>query len=368
MCMNTSYVTKSGRVSKQRFADLSFRNNLKTAIKMPIFNDVSQGSGNGGGENPNQQEIEIARLKVLLAEKDRQLQQSREAQQPIREQVEVNQGELRPIDRVCGNLLSSLNLDIKMPKFSDETKMNPKEYLEKLKSFKKLKNIDDKLVLLILEHSLEGRARLWYDLNANFETFDDFQTEFLDEFYSIPVRVKIKNLWVARRYTSNVSFPEYFYSQSKESSFFIPELTTYEINYTIIQQFPTWVRDHLVMIDFNETKHIVQSLTNLEANRKEKESRSVSHIPKERFFAPKVNKVNFHRSGYNSNRHPVYENSYSNNGYYNDNRAGMSRNQQSLNLPDTRFPPPLYQDNNRLGDGRSSVVNSNFGNSSRDLN
>ena len=44
-----------------------------------------------------------------------------------------------------------------------------------------------------MESALEGRARAWFETQRdNFQGYDEFKDRFLREFYSVPIKVKIK--------------------------------------------------------------------------------------------------------------------------------------------------------------------------------
>lgn len=101
-------------------------------------------------------------------------------------------------DLVSG--LRETSIKISVPRFDDSS--NPNVFLEKLEKYFKLKRISNADTLDILDGVFEGRARIWFD-TQNFDTFDAFKIKFLEEFFSIPVRVKIKSAWLARRFNSS---------------------------------------------------------------------------------------------------------------------------------------------------------------------
>ena len=48
---------------------------------------------------------------------------------------------------------------------------------------------------------MEGRAKTWFNINRDrFLTYEEFEVAFLDEIYSMPIQVRIRNQWRNRRY------------------------------------------------------------------------------------------------------------------------------------------------------------------------
>lgn len=66
--------------------------------------------------------------------------------------------------------------------------------------------------------------------------------------------------------------------QIKESKYFIPKLSDYEINYKIIQQYPTWVKETLATINYADSNLISQTLANLDIVFEEKRSADIKTI------------------------------------------------------------------------------------------
>lgn len=89
-----------------------------------------------------------------------------------------------------------MNIETPVPKYTDS--QNPQLFLEKLESYFKLKQISDENRVHLLDKVFEGKAKIWFDLQS-WNDYGDFKRKFVDEFYSIPVRVRIKANWLAKR-------------------------------------------------------------------------------------------------------------------------------------------------------------------------
>lgn len=78
------------------------------------------------------------------------------------------------------------------------------------------------------ESALNGRAKLWFDMykgqfqtNRERSSYENFKELFLDEFYSVPLKVKMKTKWLTKKYNAREeSMLSYFYKQIKEARFF----------------------------------------------------------------------------------------------------------------------------------------------------
>jgi len=281
-----------------------------------------------------------------------------------REQNHVN---IEEVATMISNV-QNFNLDIKMPKMKDELTSNPMEFLEELEKYFKIKNVKEDRKILIVEHSLEGRASLWFELQNNIQNYEEFKERFLEEFYSVPTRVQFKNSWMERRYNSyKESLQTYYYMQIKESRYFIPKLSDYEINYKIIQQYPTWVKETLATINYADSNLISQTLANLDSIRREKE-RGYKNNNQQQYANPRIRQINMYRAMpceeyreyyRNGNRHKRFYNSYRNQdnyhiGYQRYNRTDL----QSCRLPDTRYPPPsITQMNQYQGNSSNTGIN-----------
>ena len=204
--------------------------------------------------------IQLARLENDLNAAERQREEPPQiARGHMREErVEV----MRDFGSILNNLQVT-NVEIKIPKFGNETEKNPKAFLEELERYFRIKNINiDSKKLVLAEHALEDQARIWirYKRDA-IVSYGQFKIEFLEEFYSVPIRVKLENKWYLRRYSiQDGNLLTYFYSQTKEASFFEPQLSEYKINYNTVQQMPYRVRENLATINFTDTKVVAQAL------------------------------------------------------------------------------------------------------------
>ncbi|XP_048514039.1 uncharacterized protein LOC125501687 isoform X2 [Athalia rosae] len=191
--------------------------------------------------------------------------------QELADQVKMLQREKDQRDRASSS--NNIELDIKAPKFSDEDKSNPIEFLRDLERYFNVHNVNDAKQDWVLGSILEGRAKIWYEANKEVcNTYENFRKHFKREFYSVQYQVKAKNRWSSRRYKSqDGELRSYFRRQSKEAKYFEPALSTYEINYAVVQQLPARIRDLLATIDFNNSELIMQSLSNLDISQEGRE-------------------------------------------------------------------------------------------------
>lgn len=258
---------------------------------------------------------------------------------------------------IIGNL-QTMQLDVKPPKFSDEWKRNPLEFIEALEKFFKIKDVKENKKLIMAEHSLEGKAQIWINLNNNFISYSQFKLAFLNEFYSIPIRVKAKNTWANKKYCeymNNTSLQTYFYMQMKEADYLIPKLLEYEKIFTIVQQLPVWVKESLAGVNFENANTVGQTLANLDAIQREKDNTHQNKQYNSHMQTARVRQTYVHntRRGYNNNnsynsyrynsrgytqRGRYRENNMHHNASYNSNYP--VQNNSTPGLPDTRYPPP----------------------------
>ena len=84
--------------------------------------------------------------------------------------------------------------------------------------------------MALIEIALEDNARLWFDLQNNFDNYKVFKIAFQARFFSIPIQVSVKNKWATREYNERKdnNFVNYYYQQSKEASYILPKMTEYE--------------------------------------------------------------------------------------------------------------------------------------------
>ncbi|KAK2577040.1 hypothetical protein KPH14_012851, partial [Odynerus spinipes] len=178
-----------------------------------------------------------------------------------RDSPSIEQNNIQILEGLANNLKVA-QIDVKIPYFANEDVRNPREFLRALKRYFMLRNIREDIKLDVVETVLEGRANTWFDINRDkFNDFKTFEAAFLDEFYSIKNKVKLKNKWANRRYQyGGRSMVEYFQEQLREARYFDPPLTEYEVNYSILQQYPMRIREALAVINYESTDVILQAL------------------------------------------------------------------------------------------------------------
>lgn len=168
--------------------------------------------------------------------------------------------------------MRAVNIDIKPPKFRDSS--NPQLFIDKLEKFFKLKQISNTLRMEFLDEVFDENEKLWYDTQT-FKDYNDFKKKFIADFYSVPVRVRMKSIWSSKRFDpSKDQLTSYFLSQVKDAQYFSPPLENYELFYTIIQQLPTRVRELLSTIDFSDLSKITQVLSQLDLTFRDKQENS----------------------------------------------------------------------------------------------
>ena len=167
----------------------------------------------------------------------------------------------------------SLQVQINPPIYNGESG-NPVEYLDDIEKYFLRKRVAWDQKLLIVEDSLKGRAKAWYEARLTpFMDFAHFKSIFLKEFYSVEARVQAKAEWDSRRFkVTDGTLLEYFTDQRRIAKYFKPSLDAYEGNYGIIKQLPQRARDALAVIDYADTELIAQALSRLDASYKAKSS------------------------------------------------------------------------------------------------
>lgn len=169
--------------------------------------------------------------------------------------------------------------------FNDEC--NPKKYLDDIKDYMSMKNIPEDCKLKALEQLLSGHLKNWFQSNkALILSFERFETLFLEECYSIPVKVALKSKWSERKYNkSNGSLKKCFYSQLNKAQYFDPPLTTYEINFLIIHQMLVSIQIAMSTVNFALTQTVVQSLSQLDiAHSRLQDENNAARIEAEEIF------------------------------------------------------------------------------------
>lgn len=164
-----------------------------------------------------------------------------------------------------------LNLDIKVPKFCDEDKKHPIEFLNELENYLNARNIIESTKMLVVESSLEGRAKDWYStIKSTITTFESFKENLKKTFFSIPNQIKIKEKWQEKRFTKkDNSLEMYFAEQLKYAQFFEPKMINFEVNFKIAKQLPWRAREALVGANFEDSNTITSRLQYLDLNQKE---------------------------------------------------------------------------------------------------
>lgn len=263
--------------------------------------------------------------------------------------------------------LQGTRIDILTPKFSDSYQTNPLRFLDDVDRFFRAKSIRDDRKLAVIESCLSGRARTWFVINRNnFERYENFVRAFSDEFYTVPVQVNIRNRWRDRRYhVADGSLTTYFFNQVKAAQYIGPRMLTYELNYCIVQQLPSRVRDILSVVDFSNTTLITQALEQFDhsngqggergrdrddgTRRGEDSRRNVRRVDR-------VRVVSNRRSNYDYNYENVNRGRSSGDWMRRDDSRSRCQSDvyndvldadggtEFVRLPDTRFPPPNLRD------------------------
>ena len=329
----------------------------------------------------------IEQLRNNLAAQQAEIQRLRAAQMnpmPANNQVQGCASQRREVPIEINTLVNSIhtmNLEVKLPEFHDENSMNPIKFLKEIDRYCTIKNIETNRKMTVLPLLLHGKARIWFELQANYLNYDSFKDGFLKEFYNIPIQIKLKNAWANKRFTENdKTLQNYYYKQIKEASYLRPEISEFEKNFTIIQQLPQSARKMLATVNYDNSNMIGQILANLDMIYAEK----TKHF--ERRYSE--HKHNISQQGHNENarvrqvnvqyntreghrsRHENFRENYrrdfrnnrlDNNNTYRYRTPTNSQiytnyrvNHDRMVLPDTRVPPPplnnIHQQNNRLNE------------------
>ncbi|OXU16380.1 hypothetical protein TSAR_000082 [Trichomalopsis sarcophagae] len=127
------------------------------------------------------------------------------------------------------NHFETLQISIVLPTFDGENG-NPIQFLEKLEKYFIRKNIKEGQTLLVVEDTLKGRARVWYEARFSpFISYNHFNHIFNEEFYSLEARMKFKTKWAARKFkpATDRSLREYFLEQTRAANYITPRLDDY---------------------------------------------------------------------------------------------------------------------------------------------
>lgn len=210
----------------------------------------------------------------------------------------------------------------------------------------------------MIEQALEGRAGLWFETKNNLTNYEQFKESFMNEFYSIPIRVRFKNAWNDRQYNpQKESLQTYYYEQVKKARYFKPTLSEYEINYTIIQQYPLWIRQNLAVINYNDSTMIGQTLASLDQIAKERsqarDNKPYNNYNNNRSAAQAIRNITvqdtqYKRKNNGRRRHETYSprNDYRNRYNQNNSQGNRSNYRGEFTLPDTRYLPPNANNSN----------------------
>lgn len=145
---------------------------------------------------------EVTKTNEHLTQRNAQLltdgQQTREELLAARQQLPPAANVAQVVHNVDNNAINNdniirglathlpyISLNPKIPMYND--KMNPKEYLEEIKNYLKMKKIPEELRLMMVENVLANHMKTWFKVNKqSFVSFEIFENKFLEEYYSIP--------------------------------------------------------------------------------------------------------------------------------------------------------------------------------------
>ncbi|XP_015601599.1 uncharacterized protein LOC107270787 [Cephus cinctus] len=284
----------------------------------------------------------------LSAEKQKvAVLESREGQNNRTESPNTNYSGINIVERLVEHLRGS-KIDLPISKFSDIHEKNPQQFLKELERYCQVKDVTSENQFTVIEMCLKGRALNWFLIKKDeFRNYRDFEIKFEEEFYSVPVRIRLKSRWQERRYKlSDGNMLTYFYEQVKAAQYLSPRIGNYEIHYTIIQQLPVRVREILVTVDYADATIIVQALEQLAKSRKweaERNKAGPSKIQNEVPNKRNIGQINLIEARQNVAPYSRRRRGNANWNNQSENRGGQgsqSQGAQNSSLPDTRFPPP----------------------------
>lgn len=232
-------VTRSGRKTVQKYRNLNFRQRGTARSNAGTADSIDQINMGKDQETiqdeASRQTTEIQRLTGLVAEMQRQIEAVRVANRPNERNVGPPHHEGNIIQRELATIIDAQNsrLDVPIPIFENENSANPVKFLDDMETYFQAKNTQETRKIVIMESALKGKASVWYHLTrAEIRNFQDFKKMFLSEFYSVRTQVEIKRRWESECYDPQEGdLQGYFYKKIQESNFFIPKLTSYEVNY-----------------------------------------------------------------------------------------------------------------------------------------
>ena len=349
---NRVIVTRYGRHARQ----LHFSYNTQRSRKRRRNETMDENNQQGVDEMARQRQEILAeqnRLRALREELEsmrnnmqaqqeimnRQRQElARQAQQPLNLAREIQRTEPAIAVADVGNIISSINnaqISITFPKFDNEHSKNPVEFLNEFDKYCLIKQINNENKKILISQCFTGKARTWANSRGDFQTFDAFRAAFLDEFYSIPVRANRKKRWLSKVYDpEKSSYQSFFYSQLRESEYFIPRLTPYEVNYIIVTQLPNYVMSSLALVNFENSNAVAQAITILDASKNQK------HIPRNNYKSNYQNNTNHNNnSNFHTNRRQTdnHDISYNNRNNYQRQNSVQVRNYQGRNFNSSNF-------------------------------
>lgn len=244
----SSYVTKSGRLSRRVITnpyDLSTRKQ-----RLPTMNVIPEDPREADRqrelerrrqlEEGERQRAHIAELTQQLNERNNQqnaaqaqIQQLQQQLQALQIQLQQREHNPQPVDpqvvpqvappvvplvdppvapqvvpqrdfatefiAMIGNVQLN-HIDVNIPSFSDENSSNPLEFLDEVESYFKMRQIQLDRKLHVVTMLLKNKARIWMDLQDNFQNYDQFKDAFIEKFYTVEVQVRSKNRWLSTRF------------------------------------------------------------------------------------------------------------------------------------------------------------------------
>lgn len=248
--------------------------------------------------------------------------------------------------------------EMTLPTFAGELTEGPLEYLRDIDQYLLFKKVPFEYAPKIIQNSLKGHARIWFDANKyDIMNFDQFCDRFREEFLSADVQKRRRDRWRSRRYYPNQEpLVSFFYNQRSEGMRIQPPMSHYEINRIIISQLPPNVQVALAGSDLSNVKQVVHSLTRIDdanastgqrnfdqlSNREERSARGSSQFSNATASSyrvlPEPRSENKIQSESTARREDKYENqnrgtAWRNNSHNSNNRGGnmQLRNQANEN-------------------------------------
>lgn len=403
-----SYTTRSGRTSNRIFTNLnesSSRLRSQKSTTMVLENEREEARRRQQEETQRQQQeeavrrqeqenamqrqqqeaegqrAEIQRLQQQLTARDAaennlqaQLQQLQAELEQTRARVNVAQVNLQnhnaqaaqvpPMRDFATEFLTMIgniqlnNIESKVTEFTDENLKNPLEFLEEVEKFFRVKQIDENRRVHVVSLLLRGKAKNWFELRNNFENYEDFKTQFAEEFYPIPVQVREKYKWLDTRFNpkSDANLQSFYFSQLRKAAFIKPIMSNYEKNHSIIQQLPVSARQALASIDCNQNNLISQTLSNLDSlftERKRKFENYTAKNDQNTDLQVEVNQIDTHndykaRSKFNRKNQNRNQNYTPGNRYSNTCQNCQSSHNQPRIIDTSIPPPPLFNQSSQV--------------------